>query len=125
MLRRQLLNRARRLAAGAAEPTMTDQIMVMRRGVEIYRGPARFIFTGKTEVATSMYLGFTRVSQFAEMHIRSDAEYQADRADFVTVIESLEPSLVGRTGDISFAEPVTSLTGFQRITVRLSGVLNL
>ena len=124
MLRRQLLNRARRLAAGAAEPTMTDQIMVMRRGVEIYRGPARFIFTGKTEVATSMYLGFTRVSQFAEMHIRSDA-YSADRGDFVTVIESLEPSLVGRTGDISFAEPVTSLTGFQRITVRLSGVLNL
>lgn len=124
MLRRQLLNRARRLAAGAAEPTMTDQIMVMRKGVEIYRGPARFIFTGKTEVATSMYLGFTRVSQFAEMHIRSDA-YKADRGDFVTVIDSLEPSLVGRTGDISFAEPVTSLTGFQRITVRLSGVLNL
>ena len=123
MLRKQMLTRARRLAGQAALGAMTDRVVVDRGNERIYDGPGRMKFTGRTEVSQYEF-GGAQVYAFAELHIPPDAG-PLDRGDTVTVRESLEPALSDRRGTVAFAEPVTSLSGFQRITRRKVGTLSL
>lgn len=123
MLRRQLLERARRLAGDTERAAMVDRITIDRSASRIYTGEARFIFTGKTEITQSTW-GAATLWSFAEMHLPSSAP-TLNSGDAINIVSSPEPSLIGRRGYVTFAEPVTSLSGFQRITIRLAGSLSL
>lgn len=123
MLRRQLLNRARRLAGATEAAALVDTIVIDRGTERIWSGPARSIFTGKTEIAQGQIGGVT-MWQFAEMHLPNGAP-RLLRGDRFSIRASPEPALVDRYGLVAFVEPITSLSGFQRITVRMSGQLDL
>lgn len=115
-MRRALINRARRLAENTVAGTFTDTVRIYRNDGQVYRGPARFVFTGRTEVVNSEVGQF--VFGYAEMHIpaRSAVFNVGDNGNIET---SLEPSLVGKLVRVEFSEPATSISGFQRLTIRL------
>lgn len=117
MLNSRLLKRAKRLAAKVEQPTMTDIVDIVRNELTVYHGPARFVFTGKME-AVSPDIGGTFIFAYAEMHAPK-AMPKTRIGDIVYIRESEEPALVNRRGLIEFAEPMTTHSGFQRITIRL------
>lgn len=118
MLNKRLLKRATRLAEKIETPAMTDTVEIIRNQLTVYSGPARFVFTGKTEAVTATSIGATFVYGYVEMHAPKDMP-QTRIGDIVYIRESVEPALVNRRGLIEFAEPMTTHSGFQRVTIRL------
>lgn len=106
MIDQQTLKRIRDMASSAALPALSDRIKVTRDGEPVYEGVARFTATGAKDLSLSASMVLQQQT-YAQVEIPNGSAALLN-GDFVEVLASIEPALVGRSVYVRHSAPVTS-----------------